>query len=58
MKKGFKKGFLRIFIFIGGIWSVFFTVIMIAEVDIAFLILILLPVLLYFVMKWILEGFE
>tara|TARA_B110000261_G_C12954613_1_gene305880 strand:- start:224 stop:424 length:201 start_codon:yes stop_codon:yes gene_type:complete len=55
-----KKGLLRIYLVTGTVWSLFFTSLYFygSTKDDRLLIMIILPIPIYFTLKWILEGFS
>ena len=55
-----KKGLLRIYLVLGTVWSLFFTSLYFygPTKDDGLLIMIILPIPIYFTLKWILEGFS
>ena len=55
-----KKSLLRIYLVLGTAWLLFFTSIYFygPTKDEALIIMIILPIPIYFALKWILEGFS
>ena len=55
-----KKGLLRIYLVLGTVWSLFFSLLYFygPTKDDGLLIMIILPIPIYFTLKWILEGFS
>jgi hypothetical protein len=55
-----KKSLLRIYLVLVTVWSLFFTLLYfyVPTKDKGVLIMIILPIPIYFTLKWILEGFS
>lgn len=54
-----KEGIKRIYIVLSVIWFLFWTLIAITDKSLfSFFIGLLLPLILYFILKWIIQGFE
>lgn len=55
-----KEGFKRIYIVLSVIWATFFIFIGFVDNEMFFSLIIgvLIPIVIYFVVKWILKGFE
>ena len=59
MKINFEKGLKRIYIVLSALWAVFWVFIAITDKSIESAIIgIILPIIVYFVIDWIVKGFK